>query len=537
MNEYGEGGVGSRRHQIWALAAVLATAFAIQVGLVKRQSLWADEIFSLAIATGHSLEHPAASAHAELGDFVEPDHPVPGVEFRRYLKHESLLDNPKRVVRAVMLSDTSPPLYYLLLSGWTLVFGTSDIALRLFSVACSLACFPFVVAVARRAGTDAAVLPACVLFAFSPLAIYYSTEGRMYSLLWLCLLVVTWASLALHQSGMSALRYAAWIVASAAGLLTHYFFVFPWLAVITCLAISPGKIKRWHLTICTFVSTLLILPWYVNLPRSLEAWRITKDWLSWRPSHFNRVAATLELITQFFDGHGKYLWPGHRVLGIAALTLFGIAGVVMVWRMRIHLFRARLSLLWLPFAAACAGPLVFDLLRHTYTVAVPRYAIAALPGAYLLGALALAGFKFFTRTIMLLLIVLAWVPNVLSIYRLSSRSFEPFREVAQAVSDRDAASDLILVHSIPSGVLGIARYANGPAMMASWVGQLRGQSVPESVHALAAGRRRIFLVKIHEVGAPAREEDWLRANAVVFRELRMGAAHIVEFIPRNAETF
>ena len=331
--------------------------------------------------------------------------------------------------------------------------------------------------------------------------------------------------------------YAFWVIASAAGLLTHYFFAFPWMAIVFCLAISPGKLKRWHLATCAAAVAALILPSYSNLPASLGAWRVTKDWLNWRPWHFNRMADMFQLVAQFFDGHAKYLWPSHRMSSVAALMLFGIIAVVMVWRLRLHLFHPRLALLWLPFAAACAGPAVFDLLRHTYTVAVPRYAIAALPGACLLAALGLACLKSRTRMFMLLLIALAWAPNALSIYRLRARTFEPFREVAKAVSDGDTASDLILVHSIPSGVLGIARYAHGPAMIASWVGQLKNHQVPEAVNMLAAGRKRIFFVKIHEVGEPAPEEDWLRANAVVFRETRMKAAAIIEFRPNRTETF
>ena len=111
-----------------------------------------DEVFSLAIATGHSLEHPAATADPALGDFVEPEGPVHAEEFKRYLAHDDPPASPARVVRAVLLSDTSPPLYYLLLYGWTLVFGTSDVALRLFSTAWSLACLPFLAGIARRTG-------------------------------------------------------------------------------------------------------------------------------------------------------------------------------------------------------------------------------------------------------------------------------------------------------------------------------------------------------------------------------------------------
>src|SRR5690348_8847325 len=114
----------SKRQEFWVLLAVFAIAAALRIGFAGGIPLWGDEIFSLATATGHSLEHPAASARPELGDFVEPDHPLPAREFSRYVKHDSPLESPARVVRAVLLSDTNPPLYYLLLYGWTVVFGT-----------------------------------------------------------------------------------------------------------------------------------------------------------------------------------------------------------------------------------------------------------------------------------------------------------------------------------------------------------------------------------------------------------------------------
>ena len=138
---------------------------------------------------------------------------------------------------------------------------------------------------------------------------------------------------------------------------------------------------------------------------------------------------------------------------------------------------------------------------------------------------------------MLVLIVFAWAPNILSIYRAQSRSWSPIREISRAASLNSSPTDLILVHSIPSGVLGIARYADGPVTLASWVGQLGAREVPESIRKLAAGRTRIVFVKVHEVREPAPEEDWLRANAMVFRERRVATGRIVDFRPINSETF
>ena len=89
---------------MWLLLAIFALAALVRVGLVERHSLWADEVFSLAIATGHSLEHPAATADPALGDFVEPEGPVYAEEFKRYLAHES----PRRAPPVSFAQRSSP---------------------------------------------------------------------------------------------------------------------------------------------------------------------------------------------------------------------------------------------------------------------------------------------------------------------------------------------------------------------------------------------------------------------------------------------
>ena len=48
---------------------LVAAMFALRSGLALRPGLWADEIFSLAMATGHSLEHPARDADPPSGGF------------------------------------------------------------------------------------------------------------------------------------------------------------------------------------------------------------------------------------------------------------------------------------------------------------------------------------------------------------------------------------------------------------------------------------------------------------------------------------
>ena len=90
-------GILFRRSFLIALA-VGAVCLLLRVGLVTRHGLWADELFSLAMATGHSLEHPAAHADPTQGDYVEAAEPLPVSAYSRYLKHENLPRSEERRV-------------------------------------------------------------------------------------------------------------------------------------------------------------------------------------------------------------------------------------------------------------------------------------------------------------------------------------------------------------------------------------------------------------------------------------------------------
>ena len=116
------------------------------------------------------------------------------------------------MIRAVLLSDTSPPLYYLLLSAWARFLGTGDWALRLFSVVSSLACLVLIATLARRTGGRDAVLPAAALFAASPVSVHYSTEGRMYALLWVWVVAALVLVLRLRARGSQPVLLAGLVL-------------------------------------------------------------------------------------------------------------------------------------------------------------------------------------------------------------------------------------------------------------------------------------------------------------------------------------
>ncbi len=488
--------IGRRGGRVVALLAVIALATGLRVALLDRQGLWADEIFSLAIATGHSLEHPAGEADPSQGDYVEAPTPLPASAFRRYLEHEDPPAGFSRVIRAVRLSDTSPPLYYLLLNGWTRWAGVSDSALRLFSVLCALASMPVLWLIARRIGGEAAALPAVALFAVSPLGLYYSVEGRMYSLVLFLVVSMVALTLVLGTGDVKPWLVVPWSAVSAAALLTHYFSGFVWIACLGWLAMTSRRIRWTWIAGGVVMTVLLVLPWYMVLPESSGRWRVTWYWLYAPVSLPQALFAPFRLSWSFLSGQG--FWGS---------------------------------------SAACTGPVVFDLMRGTNTAAIPRYALAGLPGILVLAAIGLSRLRLAVGVVVLLVILLAWSSGVRAILRLPSRQLEPYRAVAASLNATVTTEDLVLVHSIPSGVLGIARYANGATMVASWVGQLGQRRVPADAEALTEGRAKVIVVRIHEVGEPAPEESWLRVHARLIDESRQEAARLSAFQPRSGERF
>jgi hypothetical protein len=499
-------------------AALLLLAAVLRVWVAVQPGLWVDEIFSLAIATGHSLEHPAAVADVAEGDYVEPVGAEPAAVFRRYMEHETPPAGARRVLRAVALSDTSPPLYYLVLDWWLRIAGTSDAALRLFSTACALVAMPLLWSVGRVLGGVRVAAIACLLFAVAPPALYYSGEGRMYALTWVFGLALARLTLALAAHGARPVGAVAWVLTAAAGLLTHYFLAFVCVAMVAWLAVHAAGV-RWRVLAALVAAVgLAILPWYVQLPTSLGAWRVTEAWLNARLSPAQLAHGVVRLSASLVNGRG--VWGGSDAFMYGQLALFGVLGAAVVRSGLSSFLRPAVQLPCLWMAGSVVGPVVLDLLRHTMTSAVDRYALPGLPAAIVVLACALAHVPLRFGAAVLAATVITWLPGIRDVPRASPRPWQPFPSLAGELQGLTGPRDLVIVNSIPSGVLGIARHVDPRTPIASWVVQLGRRRMPDDAEALTADRCRIAYVRVHDVGARAPLEPWLRERADLEREVR-----------------
>ena len=494
----------------WLVAVWLLAAIALRVTLALRPGLWVDEVFSLAMATGHSLEHPAERADPGLGDYVEPAGPARAIEYQRWVTHEDPPAGASRVIRAVRLSDTNPPLYYLLLGAWLRAAGTSDAALRLFSVAAALACLPLLLRLARELGGHDAALAAGALFAFSPPALYYSSEGRMYALGWLLGLGLVALTLELARRGSKPWLVGLWILAAACGSLVHYFFVFLAVACAAWLVAHPGRLARGWVVAAAALAAALALPSYAHVPESAEAWRVSAGWLDHPLGLAQALVAPLRLGWSFLSGY--WVWGGSRGADLVGIALWSAVGAFALRGGVRRLVTSEMQLVALCAIAACTGPLAFDLLRGSSASLYPRYAVLGLPMGMLLGATALAGLPPRTRTALLAGVLATWSPGLRVLFFEPSRPAHRLPEVAERLTAWRAPSDLVIVDSIPSGVIGVARYLEAETPLLSWVPQL-GVRDPRELEGWLAERCRAALVQVHDLGEPSPALDWLRAHA------------------------
>ena len=129
------------------------------------------------------------------------------------------------MLHAIPVSESTPPLYYVLAWCWTHVFGYSEFGIRSLSALAGVLTVPVVYALTLRLADRKAALIAGILVSLSPILIWYSQEARSYALATL----LGTASLLCCVSFLDTREgrwLVGWTVLAALGWATHYFVGF-----------------------------------------------------------------------------------------------------------------------------------------------------------------------------------------------------------------------------------------------------------------------------------------------------------------------
>ncbi len=191
------GVVSPQRPRWWLLAAITAVGALLRFTTIGEQSFWFDEATTWQIVA-HGLGH---------------------------------------VFSQVPQTESTPPLYYVVLWLWSRAFGLSEAGLRSLSAVFGTATIVVMWAIGRRVASERAGLLAALLTATNPFLVWYSQEARAYSLL-LLMSAISLLALVRALALPGPRRVLAWGISCGLALAAHYYaavVIVPeavWLAVI-----------------------------------------------------------------------------------------------------------------------------------------------------------------------------------------------------------------------------------------------------------------------------------------------------------------
>lgn len=130
-------------------------------------------------------------------------------------------------ITARTAADIHPPFYYYLLHFWLKLCGNSEFSLRYLSATFGVLTVPLLWATGRRLLGAGAGLLAAALVSISPLFLWYSQEGRMYTLVtFLCLLSTYLLLRIMDGKARQAVHWAAYALVNVLAVYTHFYAFF-----------------------------------------------------------------------------------------------------------------------------------------------------------------------------------------------------------------------------------------------------------------------------------------------------------------------
>jgi mannosyltransferase len=129
------------------------------------------------------------------------------------------------MLHSVRVSESNPPLYYVLSWAWAKAFGTGEVGLRSLTALFGAATVPVGYLIGRQLSDWRAGLTLAALIALNPMLIWYSQEARSYALLVFFGAVALYFFVRALDSGRGR-DLGFWALASTLALCSHYFAVF-----------------------------------------------------------------------------------------------------------------------------------------------------------------------------------------------------------------------------------------------------------------------------------------------------------------------
>lgn len=357
----------------------------------------------------------------------------------------------------------TPPLYFLLLRGWSALFGLDEASLRSLSAVSGAALIPLSMYAGRAIfGRDAGIAAGVVVLV-SPISIYYAQEARPYALLTVELMLAYWMIWRVETHD----RAATWVLlllGTTAAIYTHSLSVIP-LSAAYLIAVVKAYQRRQYSHVRLFLATgaascFLYLPWFLWWINVTDFNPIDMEWLDYVWSSLPIWRFPVDSLFSFYHAasvegqsltgkqfHGTPALNGLPIL--SALALLTMLGLMLHAAVRKH--RRRTDVVSL--AILLFFPL-FALLAVSFSKPVylqGRYDLIAYPAFVLLSGFLLARLRDLVGTrapvaAYALILTLLLPPMVRTVqFYMSDGGAGNSDAVAQFVADNATEGDLVLL--------------------------------------------------------------------------------------------
>ena len=419
----------------------------------------------------------------------------------------ALADFPTLVGR-MMQPGENGPLYFLLLRLWIGLAGTSEFALRYFSLLPAVLAIPLMFVVGRRLAGPRVGLIAALLFVPSSYLLYYAQMTKMYSLVLLLSLLSSYLFLrALERP--SARWWAAYTGVTTLALYTHVFgaLLIPWHALFALLTIKQHR--------------RALVPWLVSLGF------LTLPYLPLGLQRMAAIAAPASLNRQFTGpqnlvgmvatlareyGTRYDLLPGPLLSGFfLALALGGVVALLVAPPAT---NKSRLPLLFITLGALIPLLASYTLVMLGVPLFASRYLIITLPMFYLLWAAALAALAARSRPLALAVLVVfillngaRWAQTAFA----GMRFHEDWRGAVAYLEQRYVPGDAVLVlHE--NAAHAVRYYASKPLALTSLDAGPGQPPNPEKASGMPSAERIWLVAAYFEADDLPPVQRWLDAS-------------------------
>ncbi|MBU0619327.1 glycosyltransferase family 39 protein [Patescibacteria group bacterium] len=315
----------------------------------------------------------------------------------------------------VVLKDTHPPLYYLLLFPWIRIFGSSEAAIRSLSVLLYLGTLITVYFIARHlTNNKKTAWLATLLTLANPFLFTFAFESRMY------MIMVFFVTLSFYFLAKKQL-WGHVLTAAAAMYSQHYAaLVIVW-QFFWQLFTTPNFKKNWLKIFKPYLLiSLLYLPWLYPLYRQVTM--VSGGFWLGRPQF-------KDLVTLYFKytGGGE-VFPWQKYLPLLAIGLL----VLKNWRQQL---KNNLFLLGWVVAPAL---LAYVVSLGKTSIFYDRYLIFIIPGLAILLASGRRKFSLALITILSLALL------IINYHYFTHPTKRPFKELAQYIKQQIQTDDYLI---------------------------------------------------------------------------------------------